>query len=871
MLARVMARVRDLISRRSVAREIDEELRFHVDREVEANLSRGLSPAEARRRALADLGGLTQTAETVRALRAIGLRRFWTDLRDAVRGLRIGRGTTVLAFTMLTLTMAAGTVCFSIVDGVALRPLPFGRPERLIGISIPSSTPGGVMPASPQDYFEWLEGAQTLESVGAARLTPSLELELDGVRETHVTSSITANLLDVLGVRPAIGRSFESVHERPGGPAAVILSHGLWVRRFGADPDVVGRQIAFGQQTKEILGVLPRAVWYPMTTGPQPDLYIPYVVTASERSNARGVSMFVVGRLRPGVSLDQARADLQRMSSAVVLTLHDQVVGPAKTWLLLVLAAVGLVLLVACANVATLLLARATTRARELATREALGAARGRLVTGLLLEGMLLAFTSSLAAFALSLWGVKTATSYLPPGLSRVSTISVDARVFLVSIGVAVLCGLLFSSAPAWLVRRDNPLQYLKAGSGAIIGDRRRYRALSAFLVADLAFVCVLLTATALVVTSYVLITTADLGFDRQNVMRLSYRRSIAGVGADDRPAAARTLREEVLQRARSVAGVTAAAVITNSTAPLSGGGVRYSITIPGVGETTRDDMLDTRMVTPDYFQVMDMRLIRGRTFSPTDEAGAPLVMLINDVAARQFFPGRDPVGQVVEFRGPTTIVGVLRGVRARGPETEVRPEMYTPADQEDPHYLREPITSGTLVVRLNRQAPSLAAAVREAIRPALGGSEPGPPEFMDDDFRRLTAGRRFNAAVMVAFGLIAAAIGAIGVYGAMAFDVAQQIRVIGLRMALGASRSDVRRVVIWNALKRVTLGTCIGLAGAWVVSSALESFVFGIRPTAPAVYLAVGSFLAFIGLAASLGPALRAARLDPLSALRHD
>jgi predicted permease len=455
----------------------------------------------------------------------------------------------------------------------------------------------------------------------------------------------------------------------------------------------------------------------------------------------------------------------------------------------------------------------------------------------------------------------------LPAGLTRVPDIAVDGRVLMVTVSVAGLCGLVFSSAPAWLAGRNDLVGLMKTGGGAVIGGQRRNRLLSVFLVADVAFVCVLLVATALVITSFILVTTADLGFDRRNVMTFPYERALQEVNEADRSAAAAVLRTELLNRARSVPGVISAAIATNASTPLSGGSVRYSIDIPGFGQTTREDWPETRMVTPDYFRVLGMQLIRGRMFEPSDGAGAPRVMLINDVAARRFFPDRDPIGEVVTFRGPTTIIGVLRGVRMNGPEVEMRPEMYTLADQVEPRYQR---AGGHLVVRADRDPRSLAAAVREAIRPALD-AEPPQPQFVDDDFRRLTAGRRFNAGLMAAFGLIAVAIGAIGVYGTMEFVVAQQVRSIGLRMALGASTSHVMRSVLRDAMRRVMLGTVIGLGGAWLVSRAFTSFVFGIRPTEPALYMSVGGLLALVGLAAALVPALHAARLDPLVSLRHE
>jgi predicted permease len=534
-----------------------------------------------------------------------------------------------------------------------------------------------------------------------------------------------------------------------------------------------------------------------------------------------------------------------------------------------VLAAVGFVLLIACVNVATLLLVRAATRAQEFAIREALGASRRDLAAGLLLEGLMLALAAVAAGVVVSVWGVAVATSNMPPGLiTRASTIAVDRRVLAVAIAVAVLCGLVFASAPAWLAARSDLIGVMKAGGGPLVGGQRVDRSLRAFLVAEITVVCILLVATTLVVRSFILITTADLGFDRQNVITIAYERSLKDGSDASRSIAAATLRGELLARAKSVRGVTGAAISANASVPLSGSSVRYSLVIPGVGETRDDDTLETRMVTPDYFQVMGMRLVRGRLFDSTDRAGAAPVMLINDVAARRFFPDRDPLGQVVTFRGPTTIVGVLRGVYFSGPEADLRPEMYIPADQER---ARAPIDVGSLVVRTSGNPREIAAAVRGAIAPALGSVEPGPAQFVDDFFRKLIAGRRFNAGVMAALGFIAVALGIIGVYGTMAFLVTRQAREIGLRLALGASPSRILRSVLWGALRRVALGLAMGLTGAWAASNAFRSFVFGIRPTDPRVYAEVASVVALIGVIAALEPALRAARLNPIETLRRE
>ena len=789
------------------------------------------------------------------------LTRVLVDLREAWRGLKGGRGTSLLAFTLLSVTMAAATVTFSVVDGIALRPLPYGNPDRLVGMSFQSvfNRPSLVHPAG---YFEWVDATRAFAGIGASRFVPPLTLNRDGSLEELSARKVTVNLFDVLQVRAMLGRSFGPEHGRSGGPAVVMLSHDAWLRHFGGDRSVVGRRVRFDDTVRDVIGVLPADVTFPITAGKPPDVYVPYVVTEADRGNDRALVMSVVGRLRDGISLEQARADVVRVATreVVVMPLHDQVVGPARTWLLLVLAAIAAVLLVACANVASLLIARAAMRSRDIATREALGASRARLAAGLLLEGLTLALASAAAGVVLSYWGLRGMIALLPAGLTRVSAIAIDGRVLLVCAGAALACGLLFSSAPAWLTRRTDLVSTLKGTGGGVLSDRLRARWLSGFLVANVAFVCMLLVASTLVVASFVRVTTADLGFDRHNIVRLSplstdLRQEFAAVGP--------SVHDALLARIRAVPGVVAAAIAENGTSPMSGSSVRYSLEIPGAPPMAQEDWLETNMVSPDYFRVMGMRVVRGRVFDETARAGTPGVMVINEVAARRFFHGRDPIGQIVTFRGPTTIIGVIGGVNYDGPEAQQRPAMYVPIAQQPKARL------GTLFVRTQADPRPMQDALTAAVREQTGRDS--DVRYVDDDFRKTTEVRRFNALVMIIFGVIAVLIGALGVYGAMAFFVARQVRTIGLRMALGASPARVRRSVLRDALVRVAAGSVAGLVGAWVASGALRSLVFGLSPTEPIVYLATALFIAVIGVAAALIPARRAARLDPLTALRHD
>jgi predicted permease len=788
-------------------------------------------------------------------------------LRDAIRSIRRGRARVGLAAAILTVAMTAATVTFAVVDPLAIRALPFQSPDRLVALALPSAQPGRVLPVSPADFLTWRDQAGAFEGLAAVRGGGQVTLRSGSVTTEVSSRRVTWNLFGVLGVRPVLGRSFGPEHEQPGGPRAVVLSYALWAGRLARDPDIVGRVITLGDDAYAVAGVLPRGVRYPMT-GPTPDLYVPYVVTLADRENNRGFSMLVVGRLRPGMTLDRAQADPQ-VAPAVVVPLPDYVIGPAKAWLRLVLIAIGMMLLIASMNVAGLFLAQGLDRQPELATREALGASRAQVVAALAIEGLIVAGVAAIGSVGLAALTLPAVTGLLPPGLTRTEEIAVDARVIGAAFLAAAAGSVVFAVIPAWVAGRRPLSSTMKAAGGPLVAGQPR--AMTAFLVGNTAVSAALLVPSVLVITSLVLLVRADLGFDRRNVVQIEWHNSLGKIPGSQHGAAIALAQERLLSLARSVPGVRSAA-LTEGLAPLSGARNGARMDIPGYGRTEGRDV-ESHRVSHDYFDVLGIALKRGRLFAPTDGPTAPRVMVINELAASRFFKGRDPLGQVVDFSGPVTIVGVVATVYATGPEDEPLPAVYTLLSQGRrialPGPNGEPRMVGRLVVRLDDDPMRGGLAVREAIRPGLSGFEPGALTLVEDLFGGVTALRRFNAQLMTAFGGLALLLGACGIYATMSFAVRRQMPALALRAMVGASPARLAREVVLVAGRLALVGTAAGLLFAWFTSSAMRRFVYGLEPADLRVYAAIIAVLLLAALVAAAGPARRATRASPLSLLR--
>jgi putative ABC transport system permease protein len=883
-LRRVVARLRGLFRRDIVTDEIREELDFHLRQRTDQYAREGLTPGEAAARARQRVGNLALHLDRGYDIRGGGIMdTVRQEVIWAWRGLRGAPGTTLLAMAILTLGIAAATVTFSVVDAVALRRLPFDAPDRLVAIARVDRASEGLAPVAPQDFFTWQDQAGAFEGLAATGPWGLSYTPEGGAPQRLITQRVTSNLFDVLRVAPASGRGFTTAHEVTGGDDVVILSHAAWQNRFGGDPEIVGKRVTFGKEMREIIAIMPPGFTYPIGPANPTEAYVPHVPRAADRDHAapgRSYYLRVVGRLRPEATLAQAEEQVKTATAAVVaahpkqtywkdarpavLPLHDYMVGPAKRWLLLVLGAVVLVLAISYVNVANLLLARATARSREFAVRTALGASRSRVARTLTLESLMLSLAAAAAGILLAGWGVSIATASLPPGLARASTIAINLRVLMAAVGAAVVTGLVFGTIPALVGARPDIMSVIKQGGSALGAGRIRTRWQRALLVSELAFVVTLLVPAALFVTSFINVTRADLGFSRDRLVGFEMSRTLTATEPDQRRPSAEAFVSEAVARARAVPGVEDAAFIDGGL-PLFGMVATYGIKIDGHPPITGADQLALKEVTPNYFRVAGIRLVHGRIFDAAS-AGAPAVAIINEEAARRFFPGRNPVGAVIRFRAPTTIVGVVSSVRMSGPEVELRPELYLPLHQHD---MGGESILGDVIVRLGPGGS--AQAVQAALQGMTGTGRAPEISDLEERFRQLTAHRRFNAALMTAFGVLALVIAAAGVYGLMSFVVGQQTRSIGLRLAIGATAGHIFRSVLAQSGRLMLLGVGGGLVGAWAASRLFTSVVFGITGNEPWLYAVVALALAATALLAAIVPAWRASRVDPLVALRND
>jgi putative ABC transport system permease protein len=787
-------------------------------------------------------------------------------VRDSIRAIQSAPGMSAFIVLILTVGITAATVTFSVVDTVVLRPLPFPQSDELVVLSSATSV-SNLRAASVPEYLRWRQGNDALSALAAYRGTfDTVTFGTDS--EAIQSARTTANLFDVLRTPPLAGQLFTPDHEIAGRDRVAVIGLGLAQRRFGSAASALGQRLALRDGPVTILGVMPGGFSYPLTYDKPVELWRPLVIRDDERQPQGGLSrdLQLVGRLRPGASPLQALAQLEAATQDLrqafphsyrdwtsrIVSLYESLVGNVRGWMLLVLWAVGLVMLVACANVANLLLMRSTVRARELAVRTSLGATRRQLVAGLLTEGLLLSLSAAGLAVLLASWGVGVAKAALPLGIPRAEGISLDLRILGTAIAMAVMTGLVFGAVPAWQASRADVVGLLKDAGSNITSSRRHWRA--AFVILEVAFVAVLLVATALFVSSFIKVTRAPLGFDRADLMTTDSFKPSPQIGI------------EVADVLRQIPGVASVAIMAGGSPPLimrgfGGGASGTNIRRADAPSTSEVLAADMRRVSPDYFKTAGIAFIRGSVFADADSSS----VVIDDVAAQKLFAESAALGATIRIQGMTrdfTIVGVVANVHVNGPEEPSGAQVYFP------------LLSKTGNVQFLIRTSGPATPVVPAVQAALGGmvapgGQPAQVLVVQEAFRRITADRRFSAGLMSIFGLLALLIGAAGIYSVMASLVALQMREIGLRLALGATAARIRREVIDQAGRYLLTGLALGLPIAWWVSRAFASLLFRVEPSDGFVYAAVAITLVVVGIAAALAPAWRAGRVDPLVTLK--
>ncbi len=821
------------------------------------------------------------------------LSRLQWDLRFAWRGLWATRGVTLAALAVLTIGIGASTSIFSLVDAVVLRGLPYPESDRLATMSI--NLDNRPAPMMVPDYRDVLARQTSFESLGGANGAPPF-VTADEPVESISGVRITASILKVLGVSPARGRAFDESDERADAPPVVLISDRLWRRRFTADPGVIGQTLAFKTgattTTMAIVGVMPPGFTYPLRSTAV-DLWVPYVPTPLQAARGRGRNyvLSVVGRLRPGVTHEQATAEMERVRQTiiadnpgwldddqtfVVRNLQDTIVGPSiRAWMQLLLGAVAGVLLISCLNVANLLVARAVARAPELAVRTALGASRWDLSRALVVESVLLSVIGAAGGIAVAFWGVDLLRATMPAGLPRLSTVAVDVRVMGVALTAAIVTGIVFGVLPALQASRPDLITLVSHGGGRSQSAGRGSRRIRmGLMIAEVAIAAVLLAGSALFLSSFARVASIDLGFDPRKVVAVfgsvmsdAALKPATTPEAQNEAVRGRALAKAALDQVRAIPGVIAAEAIQGGR-PLSSSWVSVDVqhadlqTPPFTGpEAPR-----VRSVGPQYLNVIQGRLTRGRWIADGDVEGAPPVVVLGEEAARRYFGSRDPVGQTILMDGyPRQIVGVVAAMRWDGPEKDLLPEVYIPFFQTS-HDRAE------LMLRTAGDPVAIVPALKKALRTAMPDLPIVPePTFVEQSYVTLLAQRKFNMLVLAFFGIVAIVVASVGIYGLMAYVVAQRRREIGVRVALGAAPVGILRMVLRSATGLMLAGLAIGLSAAVLLERTVRGFLFNPQPHDPVIYGVVGTVLLLAGVAAALGPARRAARVDPLVALRGD
>jgi predicted permease len=795
------------------------------------------------------------------------------DVRYGFRMLLKHRGFAFISILALALGIGANTAIFSVVNAVLFRPLPYKEPARLVTV-----LHEGGKPVAPANFLDWRAQNQVFESMAAAQIWNPTLTGQDQPEQLHALQ-MTADMFSVLGVSPIAGRTFNAGEDQPGSEHVVVLSHRFWQRRFNGDKNIVGQRLTLDGEAYTIVGVMPQDFQFAPFWATQAEVWTPLNL-ASRTSDRRGQSLRIFARLKPGVTREQAQGEMDAVMGRLandypkenkglttsVDSLHEKVVGKSRAALLILFGAVGFVLLIACANVANLMMARATARRKEIAVRAALGASRSRIARQLLTESVMLSLAGGVLGLLLAVWGIEALTRLGPDNLPRMKDIGLDYYVLGFTLGLSVLTGIVFGLAPVLQTGKVDLNETLKEGGRSASDGGRRNRVRRLLVISEMGLALMLLISGGLMIRSFLRLLSVEAGFNPKQVLTMTV--SLAGSEHKTDPQRA-AFFSELQNRVEAIPGVQSASAINHL--PLGGDVWNLGFTIEGRPAPLPGESQSAvyRIVRPKYFQTMGATLIKGRDFTERDTDASPGVVIINEAFARRYFQGEDPLGKRINVSNdqmnPREIVGIIRDAKQNELTSAPNPETYLP------HLQAASPRAMTLVIRSNADSARLAGAVQREVWAIDKNLPVSEIRTMEEVVAESIGPQRFNMILLSLFAAVALVLAAVGIYGVMSYSVTQRMHEIGVRMALGASSSDILRLVVRQGMMLALVGVGLGLMGAFALTRLMSSLLFNISPTDSLTFIIVSVVLTMVALIACYIPARRATRVDPMIVLRYE
>jgi predicted permease len=878
-----MEPLKNCSSRKKWEQDANEELRFHIEQQTAANIAAGMSPEEARRQAALQFGAVEGVKEHCREQRSgFWLETLIADTRYALRVMRKNPGFAAIAILTLALGIGANTAIFSVVYAVLLKPLPYANPSQLVLVLAAKPQENALTGTSFPNLEDWRAQNSVFSELAGDQ---AHDLTVTGRGEPFVanTSVVTPGIFAVLGAAPLAGRTFVPDDGKQGAAPVVILSENLWRSRFGADPKIVGQAISLDKKLFTVVGIMPAGFRSPALRRNQ-DIWVPLVddpLFSSWMARRGGHWLRIIGRLEAGVGIAQAQAEMEAISARLakeyptenegwtvrVSPLQSALVGDVKPALLILLGAVGLVLLIACANIANLLLARASSRAREMSVRIALGAGRARIVRQLLTESAALGLLGGIAGMLLAYWGVRSLGSLLPADVADIHAIRVDGYVLAFALLLSIAASFVFGLAPALFAAGSDLQKTLRKGAGRAGSGGSRQRARTILAAAEIAVAMVLLVSAGLLIRSFITLSSVSPGFRSDHLTKAEVQLPRFEYST---PRQWSSFASDLLARIQAEPGMRDSAVAIPL--PLANGFVNLGFEIEGdtAASSSKSRTADYVATSPEYFRVMGIPLLQGRSFSAQDVDTTPRVAIISEAMAREYFPNQNPIGKRIVFGfppdggAPREIVGIVGDVRDVALSQKPAAMMYVP-------YAQAPFWGAVLVVHSNLSVAAVADAIRRDTRAIDKDLPVTDITAMPDIVDASVAQPRFQTLLLGLFGALALILAAVGIYGVTSYSVIQRTHEIGIRMSLGAHPGQVLRLVMGQGAKLALAGIIIGAAAAFALTRLMRSLLFEVSPADPLTFAAIAALLVAVALAACYIPARRAMRVDPMTALRYE